>query len=141
VLRWIGDIDAWLRGAATALRPGGCLILVDFHPLFSMVDSVEPLALGFPYGGAEPQRFEETGSNADPDIETTENVTVELAHSLGEIVSAASVPELTVTRLREPRDRDVEGRGLLSPGDDGRYRLEVSGQRLPMIFALTAVRP
>jgi hypothetical protein len=48
---------------------------------------------------------------------------------------------LTVTRLREPLDRDVEGRGLLSPGDDGRYRLEVSGQRLPMIFGLTAVRP
>jgi len=38
-----------MRTAAAVLRPDGRLVLVDLHPLFTMVDAVSPLRLDFPY--------------------------------------------------------------------------------------------
>jgi hypothetical protein len=35
-------------GAAT-LRPGGMLVLVDIHPLYTTLASVDPLRADFPY--------------------------------------------------------------------------------------------
>lgn len=33
VLGWIEDLPAWMRGAAAVLRPGGRLVVLEFHPL------------------------------------------------------------------------------------------------------------
>src|SRR5215213_9695737 len=40
VLMWIDDVRAWMRSAAAALRGGGKLLLVEIHPLFTMIGSV-----------------------------------------------------------------------------------------------------
>ena len=42
VIGWIDDLGAWMRSAAAALRGGGKLLLVDIHPLFTMVASTDP---------------------------------------------------------------------------------------------------
>jgi SAM-dependent methyltransferase len=141
VLCWIGDLDAWMDGAAMSLRPGGRLVLVDFHPLHTMVDSLDPLELGFPYGGNAPHRFEEAGSYADPDLETTQNVTIEFPHSLGEIVTAAVDAGLVVRGLAEHLDASFDGRNILgAPGPDGRFRMRLAGHDLPILFSLVAER-
>jgi SAM-dependent methyltransferase len=36
VIGWIDDLGAWMRSAASALRGGGKLLLVDLHPVYSM---------------------------------------------------------------------------------------------------------
>jgi 2-polyprenyl-3-methyl-5-hydroxy-6-metoxy-1,4-benzoquinol methylase len=33
VIGWIGDLEAWMRGVASILEPGGRLVLLEFHPL------------------------------------------------------------------------------------------------------------
>ena len=38
VLCWLSDLNAWGRGVAGCLRPGGKFVLVDFHPAFTMFD-------------------------------------------------------------------------------------------------------
>src|SRR5262249_61870001 len=30
---WLPDLDAWARGVARVLRPGGRIVYVEFHPL------------------------------------------------------------------------------------------------------------
>ena len=48
---------------------------------------------------------------------------------------------LCIDALREHLDADHDFRpNLLTRGRDGRYRLEVSGQRLPVLFTLIATR-
>lgn len=37
-LRWLRDLDAWASGVATALKPGGSLLLYDSHPVSACVD-------------------------------------------------------------------------------------------------------
>ena len=68
VLEWIGDVATWMRSAAGLLRRGGRLVVVDFHPLLQMVETVDPLRLCFPYANDGPRRFGgQTGSYAVPD--------------------------------------------------------------------------
>src|SRR4051794_21832783 len=64
VLVWIADVRAWMRSAAAALRGGGKLLLVDGHPLYTMIDTLDPLRLDMPYGGGAARAFDEPGSYA-----------------------------------------------------------------------------
>jgi SAM-dependent methyltransferase len=38
VLVWVQDLDAWASGIASALKPGGMLLLYDAHPVTQSVD-------------------------------------------------------------------------------------------------------
>jgi SAM-dependent methyltransferase len=140
---WIEDIDAWMRCAAATLRPGGRLVLVEIHPLYQMLEAAgEPLRLDFPYAFDGPHRFDQPGSYADPDAAVQATAEVVYAHSLGEVVNAAIAAGLRLDALHEHLDTDHDPRGhLLTRGQHGRYWLEVSGQRLPVLFSLIATRP
>lgn len=35
---WLSDLDAWARGIASVLKPGGRFVTVDFHPAVAMFD-------------------------------------------------------------------------------------------------------
>jgi SAM-dependent methyltransferase len=142
VLSWIADIGAWMRSAATVLQPGGRVALVEVHPLFTMVaESGEPLRLDFPYAFEGPRRFEHSGSYADPDSRAEVGATIEYAHSLGETVTAAIGAGLRIDALHEHLDADVDPRGdILTRGPDGHLRLQMSGERLPILFTLLATR-
>jgi SAM-dependent methyltransferase len=139
VLGWIKDVDAWMRNVFLALRPGGRLFLHEIHPLYLMFESVEPVELDFPYAFDGPRAFDEEGSYADPDASVGATRTMEFAHSLGEVVTAAVRSGLRVDALEEHLETDREHRGGVLPVEpDGRYRLRVSGELLPVLYTLRA---
>jgi SAM-dependent methyltransferase len=140
VLCWIGDLDAWMRSVHLALRPGGRLVLVELHPLWVMVGSVDPLELDFPYAFDGARMYDLPGSYADPDAQVAATATVEYAHSLGEVVTAAIGAGLRIDALHEHLDAVRDGRGMLEPEADGRRRLRVSGEVLPLFYTLKASR-
>jgi hypothetical protein len=122
------------------LRGGGRLLLVEIHPVYDMVASLDPLRLDFPYAFDGPRTFDDPTSYAGPAVSSSENVSY--AHSLGEVVNAALAAGLRVQRLDEHLDADFDPRGdVLTAGDDGRYELRVDGERLPLLFTLVASKP
>ena len=142
VICWIDDLTAWMRSAAAALRGGGKLLLVDIHPLYLMMGSADPLRLDFPYANDGPRAYDEPGSYAGADLPVAATETVEHGHSLAEVVNAALAAGLKIQRLDEHLDSDFDPRGtLLAPGDDGRYRLRIGGELLPVLFTLVAGKP
>ena len=77
------------RASPARCGAGGALVLVELHPLVTMVESLDPLVVDFPYAFDGPHVYSGTGTyaNRDADIEWT---TVQYAHSIGEVVTAAS---------------------------------------------------
>jgi len=124
VLCWIDDIDAWMAGVERSLRPGGALVLVELHPVVTMVESLDPLVVDFPYAFDGPHVYTGTGTyaNRDAPIEWT---TVQYAHSIGEVVTAAISSGLRVERLIEHTSGSFNTGQFEYPEDDGRYRLRL----------------
>ncbi len=139
---WIEDISAWMRSAAATLRPGGHLVLVEIHPLLNMVAEQEAFSLDFPYAFDGPHRFDEPGTYAAPRAELASSETVNFAHSLGETVTAAIEAGLRIDSFTEHLEASMSPRPPLVPREtDGRYRLRLEGQLLPILFTLLAAKP
>ena len=142
VICWIDDLGAWMRSSASALRGGGKLLLVDIHPMAMMLASAEPLRFDFPYAKDGPRSYDEPGSYAGADLDVAATATVEYGHSLAEVVNGALGAGLRIQRLDEYLEADFDPRGDLIPReDDGRHRLRVDGELLPVLFALVAAKP
>jgi SAM-dependent methyltransferase len=142
VLVWIDDLRAWMRSAAAALRGGGKLLLVDIHPMYGMLATVDPPRFDFPYAYDGPRAFDEPGSYAGTELPVAATQTIEYAHSLGEVVNTALAAGLRIQHFEEHLDADHDPRGsVLEPEDDGRYRVRIGGEVLPMLFTLIAAKP
>lgn len=141
ILCWIEDPETWMRSVHSMLAPGGRLLLVDIHPLYLMVDRVEPFGVDFPYRYDGPRTFSSDGSYAAGDAEVTAKGTIEFAHSLGEVVTAAVAAGLVVERLDEQFSVELDPRGdLLTQDPDGWFRLRVDQEVLPVTYSLIARR-
>jgi hypothetical protein len=121
------------------LRPRGQLVLVDGHPLGTMVNATDPLVFSGPYGGGQRLPYSEGSSYAGVEVRPGPNV--EFAYSLGEVVTAAADAGLTVVQLVEHLEASFDHRsGGVHQEPDGRWRLRVDGQALPTLFTLRALR-
>lgn len=140
VLCWIEDLEAWMRSASAALKPGGRLALVEIHPVYSMALTFDPLVVDFPYAFDGPHEFDEPGSYADPDADVAETKAVVYAHSIGEVVTAALAAGLRIDGLREHVDVGVDPRGTVAVREaDGRSRVRLGGtEPIPLLFTLVA---
>jgi SAM-dependent methyltransferase len=142
VLVWIDDVRAWMRSAEAALRGGGQLLLVDIHPAYGMVGSLDPLRFDFPYAYDGPRTFDEPGSYAGVELAVAATETVEYGHSLGEVLNAALAAGLRIQHLAEHMDAEYDPRGtVLAREEDGRFRVRVDGEVMPMLFTLVAAKP
>jgi SAM-dependent methyltransferase len=140
VLCWIADLDAWMRSVRSTLRPGGRLVVVDLHPMLQMVESTDPLRLDMPYAFDGPHVFADPESYAGVSS-AGDGRNVNYAHALGEVVLAAVGAGLRLDTLEEHLDAPFDPRGsVLAQEDDGRFRLRVTGQPLPVLFTLLATR-
>jgi SAM-dependent methyltransferase len=138
---WIEDISAWMHSVAATLRPGGRVVLVEIHPLLTMVADREPFSLDFPYAFDGPHRFDEPGTYADPSADLASSETVNFAHSLGETVTAAIQAGLRIDSVIEHLETSNSPRPPVVPREaDGRYRLRLDGQPLPILFTLLATK-
>lgn len=141
VMCWIPEVDAWMSSVFATLRPGGRLILLDGHPLAEMIDTADPLTLDFPYCNDGGHRIEAEGSYADRDAKLANSAAVCYAHSLGEIVTAAARAGFRIDALTEHVESSFEHRGISEREADGRWRLRLDDQALPLLFTLHASRP
>ena len=131
VLVWVPDIERWAAVIARALRPGGRLVLWDYHPVamrWATVDGALQIESSY-FAGPGPIETQGWTHFAAGRGATTKKY--EFTWTLGEIVTALAGAGLCVTRLSEyPTDAVWKFGDALDPARD-----------LPGLMLLVASRP
>ncbi len=141
VVCWLPDLEAWARGIAAILEPGGRFVLVDFHPAAEMFDEQWNRAHAYPSGG-DPRLLQEgvgdyvgeSGGGLTPagfvegarDFENPHRCHL-FQWSLGEVITALAGAGLRIVALEEypysngerlfARMQELPGRRMVPPED------------------------
>lgn len=136
-IAWIGDMNRWAEIIASRLKPGGVFYMVEFHPLFSVIDDAG-VSIKFPYfSSSEPMEFKKERSYSDPDAEFTADA-YEWSHSLGEVVTALVDAGLTIEFLHEFPYSPTKGAPCLVEDSPGRFVLERYPGLVPLTYSVQA---
>lgn len=139
-LNWLPDLERWADVVAALVRPGGRLLLSEFHP-FSHVFADEDRTVAYDYFSTQPYDWHDAGSYAAPEVATEHNHTIEHQHGVGSILTVLLERGLRITAFEE-HDHTLFARWPdLVLQRDGTYRLPEGEPRLPLMFALVAERP
>jgi SAM-dependent methyltransferase len=88
VLAWLPDLDRWAEVIAHLLKPGGFFYIVEFHPLFEMLDDAGG-RFSYPYFPApRPLALRAVGSYAAREATDFEHDEYNWPHPLSEVINA-----------------------------------------------------
>ncbi|SDD03145.1 class I SAM-dependent methyltransferase [Actinokineospora iranica] len=145
---YLPDLPAWAEQVAALLRPGGQVYVVEFHPLLNALgptppaDGSEDLLLRHDFlGGRGGVEHDGTRTYTDGPPLPEAKVSYEWPHGIGEVVNALVGAGLRITLLRETERLPWRRWSTMANPDGGWYRLPDSAPRIPLIYALQAVKP
>ncbi len=138
VLGWLPDMQRWAEVVANCLKPGGELLLVEFHPVMWMYDNnfVRPT---YSYFNREAIIEVEEGTYADQAAPISLS-SVGWNHAIGEVFGALRAAGMDVVHFEEydyspyPAFRQSVSAGAR------RWRIQGMEGLLPMVYALKAVK-
>mmetsp|Transcript_45872 Transcript_45872/g.120277 ORF Transcript_45872/g.120277 Transcript_45872/m.120277 type:complete len:320 (+) Transcript_45872:65-1024(+) len=158
VLGWLGDLRRWARGISGLLKPGGRLVLVEFHPLaWSFRDggtlTGDPYFIDAPGG-----RCDEPGGVSDYVASSGDGLipegmgwaqgecgfsnpepTIEYQHTVGDIVTALSAAGLFIRSMREyPFSNGCQMFGGMRPLPGRRFAMPEGLASVPLMLSITA---
>lgn len=138
VLGWLPDLQPWASLVAKALKPGGRLVLVEFHPVLLMYafTTGEMTYEYFHHGTFERVK----GSYADTD-DQTERGEYFWSHSLSDVITPLLDQGLRLLTFRETAWSPYgcfEGTEEIAPGQ---WVFNKAGVRVPHVFALVMEKP
>jgi hypothetical protein len=110
-----------------------------------MPETFDPLVIDYAYGNDGWHAYAEEGTYADPTAQLPTTVSVNSAHSLGEVVTSAIRAGLRIEHLEEHLEVLFDPRGGMIPAEaDGMVRWRLGGEGappLPLMYTLIAGRP
>lgn len=132
VLEWLPDMQRWAAVVAAALRPGGVLDLIEFHPYSYALD-------GHPYfnnGQSQPLR----------EVSYTENAQAELplhvwSHPVSDVINALLGAGLQLQQFNEYPYSPYNCFAGLVEREPGRYYRADGVNPVPMLYSIKAIKP
>ena len=126
---------------AATLRPGGRLVLVEQPSAAHHGRRARAVLPRLPLLVRRTAPLQRARHLCRPNAELPSSETVNFAHSLGETVTAAIEAGLRIDSLTEHVQTSKSPRPPIVPREaDGRYRLRLDGQPLPILFTLLATK-
>ncbi len=142
VLCWLADIKGWARIVAHYLKPGGTFLIVEGHPIFSILDTEHPseLKIKYPYWHSEePLSWEENGSYVDSDVKLENKQGYEWNHTISDILNALIQAGLVIKEVQEYPHLPWKPCPLAHKNEDGEWRID--GDPLPLGWSIKAIKP
>jgi SAM-dependent methyltransferase len=144
-LCWLPDATRWAQIAASFVRPGGTLYLVEFHPLADIFDDAQDateLRIRYPYFPAgAPQLIDEDGTYADLSANIEHRQRYVFLHPVSEVISAIAATGLRIEFFHEfPFTTDAFS-PLFEAIDGKKARLKEHADSIPLLYSVKATRP
>lgn len=138
VLGWLPDMQRWAKTVASLLKPGGMLVLVEFHPFVWMFDS-DFKKVVYPYSSPEPIVEESTGSYAQCENGETQKE-VGWNHGLSDVVQSLIDQQLEIEVFREYDYSPYNCFSDMEEFESGKFRVRTLSATIPVVYALKARR-
>ncbi|HEX8672659.1 MAG TPA: class I SAM-dependent methyltransferase [Longimicrobium sp.] len=151
---WLSDLEAWGRGIAGVLRPGGRFVLVEFHPAtMTLGEDLRPRHPYRSYGTPihEPDGIGDYvagsgegllhGAQGEPGVQDFRNPhpTWEFAWGISDVVTAMLDAGLTLEALREwPYSNGCLLPAATRPDEHRRFHPPAGVPDLPLMFGVAA---
>lgn len=139
-LGWLPELGEWGKTVAHYLKPGGRLVLADFHPVLWMLDDKQRDKVGYPYFNLEPIVESSTDSYTDgsDQLKFTE---VSWNHSMSDILSSLLDAGLRIESFKEFDYSPWECFQDCVPADAPfRWYLKGMERQLPLVYAIQACK-
>lgn len=138
VLGWLPDLQRWANVVAGCVKPGGELILVEFHPVIWMYDNDfnKPT---YSYFNKEMIIEEEKGTYADEQADIVMN-SVGWNHPIADVLTSLIQAGFEISIFRE---YDYSPYAVFAQSKEiapGKYQIDGFEGKMPMVYALKAVK-
>ncbi|MGZ3883086.1 MAG: class I SAM-dependent methyltransferase, partial [Bacteroidia bacterium] len=135
---WLPDLDKWAAVVNAFLKPGGRLILIEFHPVVWMFDE-QLKTIAYNYFNTEDIVEETSGTYADPSA-PVKSKTISWNHPLAEVLGAVLSQGLAIKDFREYDYSPYNCfKNMKRLGRD-QFVIEHLGRKIPMLYALDAIK-
>lgn len=156
VIGWLSDLEAWARGIARLLKPGGSFVLMEFHPFALIFD--EAYGFHYDYFNREPIVVEEgipdyvaaSGDGLLHGAPKAEGIadfknphgSYEFDHGLGDVISSLAGAGLVIGDCREfPYSNGWKRFDEMQELPGRRWTTKAGMARIPLMYGLKARKP
>ena len=136
---WLPDMDQWAKVIQHFLKPGGQLILVEFHPVVWMFDSNFDKIV-YPYHNKFPIVEELEGSYATEKEVKEKHTEIGWNHSLSEVMSALLQNGFRIDAFEEYDYSPYNCFNGMIEFEPNKYRIEKLEDKIPLVYALKATK-
>jgi SAM-dependent methyltransferase len=135
---WLPDLDKWANVISRFLKPGGSFVFAEFHPVVWMFDD-DFSKVGYNYFNSGEIIETESGTYTDRAAEITQTY-VCWNHGIAEVLTSLMNNGLALTAFNEYDYSPYDiFRDSYEPSP-GQFRVKHLENKIPMVYALTAVK-
>jgi SAM-dependent methyltransferase len=135
---WLPVLDGWARNIAAYLKPGGLFVFAEFHPAVWMFNN-DFTAVAYSWFNRETIEELETGSYADRQA-SVKLPSFSWNHPLSDVLQNLLDAGLRLEVFREFDRSPYDCFRHTVPTPDGQFMIRGMEGKLPMVYALRAVR-
>ncbi len=136
---WLPDLDQWAGIIEQFLKPGGKFVFAEFHPVVWMYDN-DFTKVEYNYFKDEPIVENIPGTYADKNA-AINNTTITWNHSIAEVLQSLLSKGLQLTVFKEYNYSPYNCLNQMEEFEPGKYRVKVFGNKIPLLYALSALKP
>ena len=138
VIGWLPDLIRWAEVIAHFLKPGGKLVLVEFHPVVWMFSN-DFQKIAFNYSGTEPIIEDLEGTYTDPKANIKET-SICWNHGISDVLEPLIANGLQITGFKEYDYSPYDCFENTVSMDKGKYQIKGLEGKIPMVYALDAMK-
>lgn len=135
---WLPDMNKWAGIVAHYLNPGGRFVFAEFHPVVWMFDN-DFREVTYKYSKSDPIVEELSGSYADREADIQQQ-SVSWNHGLAEVINSLLHKGLTLQQFHEYDYSPYDCFAHSVEVAKGQFRIRHLADKIPMVYALEAVK-